>query len=95
MKACIACMSPIDAAGMKRPKKMNLAASRLRPERNCGPTFMPTANMKRSKKIVLVISGISIFTPRTASTRLRARAMTSVEAVAPRPMPLIFTRPSA
>ena len=74
---------------------MNLPASCLRPARNCGPTFMPTENMKRLKKIVLAIGGTAIFAPTDVPHRLTPSAITSDDAVAPRPMPLIFTRPSA
>ena len=74
---------------------MNLTASRLMPARNWGPTFTPTANMNMLKKIVLAKSGIAIFAPCVAPNRLMARAISSDDAVAPRPIPLIFTRPSA
>ena len=42
---------------------MNLPASRRSPAMNCGPTFMPTENMKRLKKIVLANSGIAYLMP--------------------------------
>ena len=59
-------------SGMNRPKKKNLPASRLSPARNCGPTFMPTENMKTLKKIVPARSGTAIFAPRSAGQHAHA-----------------------
>ena len=72
---------------------MKTAASRRSPEMNCGPTFIPTENMNRLKKMVLANSGMLNDTPLRAAMRLMTSAAISVEAVAPTPTPLTLRRP--
>ena len=75
---------PIESIGVSRPKATKYLASLRSPAMNCGPTFMPTENMKRLKKSVLAKSGTLKSRAKTAlERRLRVSVAISVEAVVP------------
>ena len=88
-------ISAADASGTSSATATKARASRRSPLKNCGPTFMPTANMKRLNISVLAKSGTAKVTFRRLAQTLRPSPSRSVAAVAPRLKVPNLTRPSA